>query len=117
MLDRRKVHRGRCYLGGQVVFNNRFSTMDCLVRNFSEAGAKIVFTNPATIPGEFDLSIRQRNSRRAHIVWRSETEAGVAFLPSRSSSVVSIEAALKIRKLEAERDALVRRVAQLSEPA
>jgi PilZ domain len=117
MLDRRKIHRGRSYLGGQVVFNHRFSTMDCLVKNFSETGAKIVFTNPAAIPGEFDLVIWQKNSRRARIVWRNETEAGVAFLPSQSSNVVSIEAALKMRKIEAERDALSRRVAQHIEPA
>jgi PilZ domain len=117
MLDRRKVHRGRSYLGGQIVFNNRFSTLDCLVKNFSEAGAKIVFCDPVEIPGEFDLTIHQKNhNRHARVVWRTETEAGVAFAPSLSSIVVSIEAARKIRKLEAERDALAQRVARLSEP-
>jgi hypothetical protein len=118
MQERRKGHRGRTYLGGQVAFNNRGSTIDCLVRNLSQDGAKIVFSSPATIPSEFDLMIRQKgHSRRARIAWRSEIEAGVAFVSSDTASIVSIETVRLARKLEADRDALARRVAQLSEPA
>lgn len=118
MQERRKVHRGRTYLGSQIAFNNRCSTIDCLVRNLSQDGAKIVFSSPATIPSEFDLTIRQKgHSRRARIVWRQEMEAGVVFLPSNAASIVSIENARQIRRLEADREALARRVAQLSEPA
>jgi PilZ domain len=118
MQERRNVHRGRTYLRGRVAFNNRCSTIDCLVRNLSQNGAKLVFSHPATIPGEFDLMIQQKgNSRRARIVWRQEVEAGVAFLASHAEAVVSIETARRIRRLEEERDSLARRVAELSETA
>ena len=117
MEERRKNFRGRTYLSGQIAFNNRCSTADCLVRNLTDEGAKIVFAAPATIPAEFDFTIHQKgDSRRTRIVWRREMEAGVAFLPTASNSVVSIEAARKIRGLEAERETLARRIAQLSEP-
>src|ERR1700733_2194392 len=118
MQDRRAEHRGRTYLGSTAAFNNRCSTIDCLVRNMSQNGAKLVFTHPVAIPGEFDLMIpRKGDSRRAKIIWRQEFEAGVVFLDANKGTVVSIETARRMRKLEAERDALERRVAALSEPA
>ena len=118
MLDRRKLHRDRTYLGGRIAFNNRCSTFDCLVRNLSQDGAKIAFSDSATVPSEFDVTIhRKGESRRARIVWRDETQAGIRFLHTDDQRIVSIETALRIRKLEAERNALARRVAQLSEPA
>jgi hypothetical protein len=105
-------------LGSQVAFNNRCSTIDCLVRNMSQNGAKLVFAHPAAIPSEFDLMIRQKgDSRRVRIVWRGELEAGIAFVGTNSATVVSIEAARRIRTLEAERATLERRVAALCEPA
>lgn len=91
--------------------------MECLVRNMSRDGAKLVFGGTVEIPAEFDIMIRKRgDSRRAQIVWRLETEAGVSFAAPEERRIVSIEAARRIRALEAEREALRQRVAQLSEP-
>jgi len=91
--------------------------MECLVRNMSRQGARLVFGGPTEIPAEFEIMIRKRGeSRRARIVWRQETEAGVTFAVPEEQSVVSIEAARRIRALEEEREALKKRVAQLSEP-
>lgn len=116
--ERRKTQRGRTYLGGRIVFNARASTIDCLVRNISSEGAKISFAEGVAIPGEFEVTIhRKAETRRARIVWRNETQAGIVFLRSASEKFVSLEAARRIRKLEAEREALTQRVAQLSEPA
>jgi hypothetical protein len=117
MIERRKIPRTRTYLGGLVVFNERFSSMERLVRNMSHHGARLVFGGPAEIPAEFDIMIRKRGeSRRAQVVWRQETEAGVSFERPEERRVVSIEAARRIRALEVEREALQKRVAQLSEP-
>ena len=117
MEDRRKNFRGRTYLRGQIAFNNSCSTADCLVRNLSAEGAKIVFSAPMTVPNEFELTIPQKgDSRGARVVWRDEGAAGVVFLAADSGFVASVEAGRKIRRLEVERDALARRVAQLGEP-
>ncbi len=84
----------------------------------SPNGARLVFPRPATIPEMFDLTIPQTDeSRRARLIWRSEKEAGVAFLEAETGTVVSLEAARRIKALEAERDALARRIAQLGEQA
>jgi hypothetical protein len=117
MEERRKAHRGRTCLCGQAAFNDQRSTAECLVRNLSQGGAKVVFSDPMTAPSEFDFTIYQKgDSRRARFVWRREREAGVLFLPSDGGSVVSLATARKIRRLRSERDALARRFAQLSEP-
>lgn len=118
MEERRKSRRGRTFLGAQIVFNNRRSSLDCLVRNLSGDGAKIAFADGVAIPSDFELTIHQTTeTRRARSVWRNETEAGVLFLGAASEKFVSLEAARRIKKLETERDALSRRVAQLDEPA
>lgn len=118
MQERRSVPRNRTYLAAKVTYNNQSSTLDCLVRNMSQKGAKISFSATALIPAEFDVLIAQKDeSRRARIVWRKDLQAGIVFLQSETVAVVSIESTRKIKKLEAECDALARRVAQLSEPA
>ncbi len=113
MEERRRAHRQRTYLGGQVEFHQRCPRLECLVRNMSQNGARLIFPRPVAIPDQFELTIQQTgDSRRARIVWRVEKEAGVAFLAAETGPVISLEAARRIKALEAERDALALRVAQ-----
>ncbi|SFN13484.1 PilZ domain-containing protein [Pleomorphomonas diazotrophica] len=116
MLDRRREHRGRTYLGGQVAFNNRWCTVDCLVRNMSQGGARIEFPEPVLLPSDLELLIPLKgHSRRVRVMWKQAKALGVSFLDRDSGTVVPIEVARQIRKLKAERDALARRVRDLSE--
>ena len=118
MLDRRKERRGRTYLGSQVAFNNRWCTIDCLVRNMSESGAKLEFPHPVLLPSELDLIIPLKgNSRRVHVVWKQARALGVSFVDANTDTAVPIELARQIRKLKAERDMLAQRVRDLSESA
>ena len=115
MQDRRKSTRRRSYIGGQIAFNQRSSLMDCLVRNISGGGAKLVFTNTVTVPQEFDLSMQNARTFRARVIWRRADEAGVAFLePRPSSAPISLDVARRLRQCEAEKAALQRRVQELS---
>lgn len=82
MEEQRTAVRGRTYLTGRVVFNDKNSTADCLVRNWTSGGAKLVFADATTMPTDFDILIPARDdSRRARTVWRRGPEAGVIFLP------------------------------------
>lgn len=117
MQERRSFPRGRTYLGGQVAFNGRWSVMDCIVRNMSHYGARVAIESTVPIPREFDLIVPHKGeSRRARVVWRNEREIGLAFCDSDASNIVSIETARRLKTIEAERDGLARRVAQLTEP-
>jgi hypothetical protein len=114
--ERRKANRGRTYLAGRVTYDKPCSADDCLVRNLSRDGAKITFSGAMLIPDEFDLAIPNKDDiRRARIVWRQGLEAGIMLLSSGAHSVAARETARRIRMLEADRDTLARRVAQLSE--
>ena len=118
MQDRRKLHRDRTYLGGLIAFDYRGSALECLVRNLSEDGAKIVFSEAAAVPAEFDLMIQRKGeARRAQVVWRDETQAGIRFSHAEDEERVSFETMQRIKKLEAERNALAWRVAQPGGPA
>jgi hypothetical protein len=55
MRERRQYRRGRTYLGGRLAFNNQYCMIDCLVRNMSRNGAKLVFQGTVLLPGEFEL--------------------------------------------------------------
>src|SRR3954471_9295881 len=114
-MERRRYPRSRSCYGGVIAFNARKSTIDCVVRNFSVAGAKIAMTGAVLLPDSFDLAIARKDTRfRAHLVWRNDTEAGVAFETIGSPDVVSLDLAQKLQLRKAEVMRLRRRVSELS---
>ena len=117
MVEKRKAARSRTLLGGVIAFNKRASTMDCQVRNLSTGGAKVTLSNTAAVPDQFDLKIaRNERSFRARMIWRAPNEAGVVFLSEYNQDVpVPLEWVNRLRDCEAEKAALRKRIAQLSE--
>jgi hypothetical protein len=115
MMDRRQKIRTRVYYGGVIAFNTRSSTMACVVRNFSDFGAKVEFDNTALLPDEVDFVIRRKAfSCLARIVWRSANQAGFAFRnPKPSSAPIPLDWALRLRASERARKDLLRRIEQL----
>ena len=80
MLERRQQPRNRVYYGGMVAFNDRNSTLACVVRNFSMIGAKIEFEGAAFVPDEVDFEIERKGiSCLARLVWRNRDAAGLVF--------------------------------------
>jgi hypothetical protein len=114
-MERRRFPRGKSFYGGVIAFNTRSSTIDCVVRNFSKAGAKIAMTGTVLLPDVFELGIaRKEASFRAHLVWRNSDEAGVAFDTIGSPEVVSLDAVRLLHQRKAEIRQLRRRVSELS---
>jgi hypothetical protein len=80
MQERRKEPRPRALKTGRIVFNNRFSTMDCAVRNLSERGALLQVQGPQGIPDAFVLELDAGAVTHAcKVVWRKERQLGVEF--------------------------------------
>src|SRR4051794_18918368 len=78
MPERRREHRTRCYLGARIEFNQRRSTMDCLIRDESAGGARLVVTGSVTVPAAFDLALTDRGeTRRVETAWRRGDLVGV----------------------------------------
>jgi PilZ domain-containing protein len=78
--ERRKSSRQKSFLHGCIYFNNRRSAIDCLIRDISHEGARLVFSQTATIPDVIDLHIPQKDQMlRAHVHRRTSGEVGVSF--------------------------------------
>jgi hypothetical protein len=52
MPEARRSKRVRTILGVKIVFNNRMSIMDCVVKNISSSGAKLVLPDTAPCPSK-----------------------------------------------------------------
>lgn len=83
-LERRETPRSRTVLGARAVFNERFSTMDCRVRDISATGARLRFGGPPLVPRWFELMLIERGERRrVERIWTSGQDMGVAFVAER----------------------------------
>lgn len=79
--QRRLQPRRRVLKSASVVLNNRASTIDCLVRDISDAGARIAVEGLFRPPHEFDLKIPSaRQDHACEVVWRHENQIGVRFV-------------------------------------
>ena len=115
MIERRQSARARVMYGGVIAHNKRQSTMNCVIRNFSEDGAKVEFDNTALLPDVIDLLIAKKNRAfRAKITWRQANEAGLAFHPVERDAPIPLDWARRLRVCEAERRELQNRIVQLS---
>jgi hypothetical protein len=80
MEERRKVKRARVLKGAKIIFNQRVSSLDCLVRNLSDAGACLQLASPVGFPTTFELSLDgDRSLRSCRIIWQGADRIGVAF--------------------------------------
>lgn len=80
MQERRTAPRKKSFLKGIVYFNNRLSSMDCVIRDFSDTGARLEFGATVSLPDSVELYIPARDQTlKAQVRWRKEQEIGVSF--------------------------------------
>jgi hypothetical protein len=83
MAERRNSTRTKSFLRGFVYVSRKRGALSCLVRDLSEKGARIIFSDTVTLPDVFDLYIPQRDQNfRARVQWRRNDEIGLAFTAS-----------------------------------
>ena len=115
MLERRQHPRNRVYYGGMVAFNARNSTLDCVVRNFSQRGAKIEFENSTMLPDRVDFEIERRSFRAG-----PASSGAIRTRPAwcfrnvqETSDVIPLDLARKLRATERTNRRLQSRLDQL----
>jgi hypothetical protein len=117
--ERRLSTRQKSFLQGRIYFNNRRSTVDCLIRDYSEAGARLKFSETIAVPEAIELYIPNREEiHRARVEWRNGSEMGVSFGEEMRSPSIAPEAsqgdlAARVQTLETEVAALRRIVNEL----
>jgi hypothetical protein len=77
---RRPAPRQRTLKKARIVFNDRRSAIDCVVRNLSPHGALLVLPSFVGMPETFELFVDGETAcRPAHIVWKRDGKTGVEF--------------------------------------
>lgn len=86
-INRREHPRVRTLLGGRVVFNDRCSVYDCVVRDLCEGGARIELGALMELPSVFELEVPKKNLRVwARRAWSHGTQHGLAFFEPKENA-------------------------------
>ena len=115
MLDRRESVRDKVIYGGVAEIGERGATRDCVVRNISEKGASIEFSNVIKLPKEkISLTIaRKGRSFLARVVWWRDNFVGVAFSSEKPYDLPVSDLEERLRKSELKKRQLQRRIKEL----
>src|SRR4051794_29867570 len=101
--EKRSAPRTRSFLKGKAIFNNRQSTLDCLIRDISSTGARLEVSNAVLLPDAFDLYVAQKDATmRARITWRRDGEIGVEFEHAAAAPTPAPDLPSRVQRLEAE---------------
>ena len=80
MQERRRLARSRVIKGAKLVVGTS-SVVDCVVRNLTNTGARIVVSSTARLPENLVLTFDGgRSLRPCRLVWRRLDETGVEFV-------------------------------------
>lgn len=117
MSERRRSTRQKSFLRGCIYFNNQRSALDCLIRDISPIGARLIFSDTVNLPDVVDLCIPQREQTlRALVQWRHGHEIGVAFAVQ-AADKPDAELVARVEKLEAEIAAMRKMIKRLKADA
>jgi hypothetical protein len=117
MLDRRQSVRDKVIYGGVAEIGERGASRDCVVRNISENGARLEFSNDIRLPRDRMLLTIARKGRSflARIIWWRDNFVGVAFSSQTSYELPGSDLAERLRKSEIKKRQLQRRIKELLE--
>lgn len=116
--EQRQFPRMRSLLGARARYDQRRTTVDCVIRNISEHGALLVVSDAVLLPNTFELEVTQRQrSYNARVCWRSGTRIGVSFEPDgpRPAAPSGLDIATRLKLAEQDNERLKHRIHQLTE--
>ena len=114
MRDRRESVRDKVMYGGVAEIGEHGATRECIVRNISDHGATIEFSNDIQLPKE-QLSLRIARKGRsflAKVVWWRDNFVGVAFRAESPTEPVS-DLEERLRRSEIKKRQLQRQINDL----
>ena len=109
--------RQRTFLKGTLYYDNRRASIECVIRDISDSGARLSFDNPVSVPDNVELFIpHKQQTLRARVQRREPNEIGIAFEVERSSEPrrdSDAELQQRVERMETEIAGLKRLVAKL----
>jgi hypothetical protein len=90
MIERRLLVRHKTFIKGRIYFNNRLSSMDCIVRDVTANGGRLEVSESVALPDSFELYLPNKDEHfRAQVEWRKGNNLGVSWssdAPSKQSA-------------------------------
>lgn len=75
-----RPQRNRVLNGGKLIVSDGQSVIDCVIRDMSEAGARVRITIPTMLPQQLEMLIVKNNMLYpAEVRWNRSSEAGLHF--------------------------------------
>lgn len=114
MQDRRENARDKVIYGGVAEIGENGASRECIVRNISDKGASVEFSNVVNLPRE-EMSLRIARKGRsflARVVWWRDNFVGLAFSGETPAAPVS-DLEERLRKSEIKKRQLQHRIKQL----
>jgi hypothetical protein len=114
MQDRRESVRDKVMYGGVAEIGDRGAARECIVRNISDKGATIEFSNDIQLPKE-QLSLRIARKGRsflAKVIWWRDNFVGLAFRAESPAEPAS-DLDERLRRSEIKKRQLQRRIDEL----
>lgn len=89
-VDRRGTERRQMLKGATIAVNAGQAALPCVVRDFSDDGARLQVACGEAVPNTFDLIVELDGiSCPCEVVWRQETRVGVRFTEASNLTVSS----------------------------
>ena len=80
MIERRSIVRHKTFIKGRIYFNNRLSSMDCIVRDVTDNGSRLEFSESVALPELFEIYLPNKDEYfQARIEWRKGDNIGVCM--------------------------------------
>lgn len=78
--QRKRISRQRCLFACRIVFGPQAFTLDAMIRDVSETGARIRLPTLLPLPKSFQVILRDGVCHEAETVWQRGQELGVRLL-------------------------------------
>ena len=79
--DHRRSMRQRSFLGAKLVYGGGAFTIDCVVRDVSETGARVRVPPGQAVPDQlFLVEMRSGIAYEARVAWKRHPEIGLEFV-------------------------------------
>lgn len=115
--DRRVLPRHKTFIKGRIYFNNRLSSLDCIVRDLGETGSRLEVSETVALPDAFELYLPTKDEYfHAKVEWRKGNGVGISWSSEQPSGHSAEHADLpssfadRLAKLEREVASLKKRL-------
>jgi hypothetical protein len=101
--EKRSVQRARTLLTGKIVYGEVPYSLDCVIRDLTETGARVRVPDPYALPDRLLLlEIRKFVAFETRVKWRKKNEIGLALIRAFSLNDTSHPRNRQLRELAIE---------------